>query len=93
MEDEINLSPKGEVVYAAMIDLERHLETHHCSECFKKYQTFTSAVTYFVQLTQPTEKGVEHEEAKSEAPKEQSEKPEGESEKASEDWDIFGPKE
>lgn len=44
----INLSPEGDVLDAAMVVFQKHLDTHHCDHCLDAYQTFIKAMTEWI---------------------------------------------
>lgn len=88
--DEPKLSPIGEIVLAALTDLEKHLETHQCSTCVTKIQTFIKASTqwHLTQAQLQVEKGEDHGSEEKKTEEQSKESKEGESKKPS--WDIFG---
>lgn len=42
------LSPEGDLLDAAMVVFEKHLDTHHCDECMNAYQVFIKAMTEWI---------------------------------------------
>lgn len=92
---ELKMESMTDVAMAAMIDLEKHLDSHNCDVCLKKYGVFLKGMEAWVESglsaeSLQTMKGaIDAKESQKEgAQQDQGEQAQSEA-KGEEDWNIF----